>query len=77
MLAGSVQATRMLSIEPGTPVTLGAEGADGCSWRSIISTVTDMEATLFSFFCPSFTVTLTEYLSFVSWSYFTPDLVRI
>ena len=58
--AGSSQVTRTLSVEPGTPDTVGALGAAGCSGRSSTVMDTDCAATLLSFLCRSSTFTVTE-----------------
>ena len=52
--------TRTLSVEPGTPVTVGALGADGASGRSNTVMATDLAATLLFFLCPSLTFTVSE-----------------
>ena len=60
MFAGASHVTRMLSVEPGIPATLGAAGADGGSITLSTVIVTDLAATLFFLFCPSSTFTVTE-----------------
>ena len=63
--AGSSQVTRTLSVEPGTPLTIGALGAVGVLRTGPIRSMdTDWAATLLSFLCPSFTFTVTEYSCF-------------
>ena len=45
---GSSHVTRTLSVEPGIPVTFGADGVDGASGRSVTLMVTGLAATLLS-----------------------------